>query len=232
MLRGVHGPRGGGASGGYSRPSLPPVRHTVASLLSAPESTSAEPLCPTLIVPEECECLIAIPIRPLTKPAHGPLTVMDMSGRPVVRIRVQQGEVPASLGHHSRPGAAATTASVLLLESLEGERFAECRATPLQEFAVCRPSGERYATLSPSAARNKFRLLLRDGGEVTFSGHLQEHTINVVDSEKRCLAMTEKCTVDFESSGGQYYSARLAPGSDVGMLVCGLLCIQILAGLA
>jgi len=215
-----------------------------------------EALCPDLIVPGTCECILVVPIRPLD-PNLGSVSVTDMGGDAVLRVTIFCGggaarppalSSAASLGGRVRPSGGgggsvisfdpltAVTQGVdrsgirLVLQTAQGEPLAHCRTCHSQEFVLFRSSGEHFARITAGTSRDRYVLATPGGAELSYWGSIAEYNVSVADASGKLLAMTERCSVDFDPKGS-YYRMRVAPLTDVGLIVCSLLCIQQLNAL-
>lgn len=216
------------------------ARHSVLSqLVSVPgfPGDDEQELCPELVVPGTCECILVMPARPLS-PESGAVDITDMSGDVALRVAVHKRmgnspsssrEVPFGSGFQGGTGGPGTSprpvaALHLVLQTAQGEPLAQCR-TCLPEIQVLRNNGEHFAKFMLGHGRDEYTLVSPGGARLKFWGSIERHNISVTDSEGKLVATTEPCAVDFDP-GGKYFRVRVAPCADVGLMVLSLLCIQ------
>lgn len=196
---------------------------------------SQELLCPHLFVPPDCQCDLVLPLR--LQVSSEPSTIWAMDGTVVMQVVRQElwtpAPMPASsfLSSHSPSMLAAShenMGSQLILQTAQGEMLAKCWTQTYQEFFFHRCNDEYFATLSCGSSRHQYKLQRRNGSDVAFSGTLRERTLKAVDSTGEVLASADKRIPDFVQQGS-HFCTHLSSGADVGLIICSLLCIQILA---
>jgi len=182
-------------------------------------------LCPDLIVPASCECILRVPQQ---SPRQGAFSVTDMNGVEVLNVVL-------------RPGVSgdAGGGQCIALTTGEGHTLAQCvrvqaRSTGGPEFHLLRSTGEDYGQLVRSSGRDDvmYTVRLRSSVEIYFWGSFEQHTINITDNLGRLLAMSEALE-DSESlprplgsPRAKCYKLRVAPLMDVSIVLCGLMCID------
>jgi len=206
--------------------------------------------CPDLRVPESCECILVVPVRPLSL---APFDITDMSGNVVLRAVLKgshtastfslAGGSAMSLGACGRQSSEQGRGSMppgpswrLLLMTAsnagQGDVLAQCciarsstggGAGP-PEFHLLRAQGDFFARLTQNEARDRYVLTTLSGARHRFWGSFDHHAVNIIDDAGDLMATTEACSVDFDSRG-QFYRVRVAPMTDVGLVLCSLLCI-------
>lgn len=196
--------------------------------------------CPDLIVPAGCECILCVPVKPVNK--NSPFEVTDANGNVV--LGVQERILSPHSGRPSAANRAQYSASDapksmrrLVVCTAAGDLLAQCCAVvPSQppgeydsvEFHLLRASGDYFATLSRGAStHDQFGLQSLSGQHLHFWGSFgsQYHAMNITDDEGKLIATTEACSVVFDGSC-EYYRLRVAPLTDVGLVLCSLLCIE------
>lgn len=195
-------------------------------------------LCPDLVVPPNCECILLVPTRSLEQ---GPVSVTDTHGNAVLSIeprpvaaagssRMACRPVAACGGGDSSPEAGSPQAGArsqrLVLKTIYGDLLAQCGPAPARpsppEFHLLRATGEHFAKLSCNAGRDRCTLTTRAGSRLHFWGSPANHALNVAHSSGKICATTEPQNL-------HYYKLRVAPLMDVGLVLCGVLCIDHLA---
>lgn len=171
--------------------------------------------CPDLVVPQHCECILLLPLD-LGK-THSSFAITDVNGSPVLNASPQA----ASMMNPWR--ATVTTAT--------GENLVQCceaRQGPEAEFHILKAGGQLFARLTYSPSRDgvgdRYLLTLRSGAVLHFWGNFENCAVNITDDGNRLLSTTEIGPANFDLEG-KYCRLRVAPLADVGLALCGLLCI-------
>jgi hypothetical protein len=195
--------------------------------------------CEDLVVPPYKECMLLVPIR--HQIPTGAFNVTDTSGSVVLHVSVR-GSSSAPLAQVQATGASQRR---LVLSTATGETLVQCCTSathkfPLPnllpdeglgttEFKLLRAAGDYYASLlrcePPNPEGTRYLLKTIRGTRFHFWGAFERHAVNITDERGKLLATTEVCQVDFDTNG-QYYRLRVAPLTDVGLILCGLLCIH------
>lgn len=165
-----------------------------------------ECLCPDLIVPHKCECVLVAPLRPQSSSFE----VTDMAGNVVLHVaRVESGCLKLMAGY--------------------GEVLAQCAMRPAsQDFQLLRSEGELFASLVQTQAADSYLLTTVAGSKLHIHGSLTQQDMQFTDDSGKLLAKGDLCNVDFATGG--YYRLRVAPLFDVSLALCSLLCIDHLSG--
>jgi len=178
-----------------------------------PRRTSASELhfCPDLVVPQHCECILVLPVDVGT--TRTAFTIMDVHGSPVLKA------VPGSQPDGTWLATVTTSA---------GEKLVTCfDARPSSrevEYHLNRASGQSFAKLTYNQAQDKYLMTLQSGTTLSIWGNFANSAVNITDAGNRLLATTEIGSADFDPDG-TYCRLRVAPLADVGLALCGLLCI-------
>jgi len=178
-----------------------------------PRRTSASELhfCPDLVVPQHCECILVLPVDVGT--TRTAFTIMDVHGSPVLKA------VPGSQPDGTWLATVTTSA---------GEKLVTCfDARPSSrevEYHLNRASGQSFAKLTYNQAQDKYLMTLQSGTTLSIWGNFANSAVNITDAGNRLLATTEIGSADFDPDG-TYVRLRVAPLADVGLALCGLLCI-------
>jgi hypothetical protein len=170
--------------------------------------------CPDLVVPQQCECILVLPLD------HAQLSmtfeVSDTNGTPVLRVVPQQ----PTAGRLWRATLTSTT----------GDLLAQCcEASSLRsntseiEYQLMRTGGQLWAKLVYDPARDRYALNPLSGGVLHLWGTFPAQ-VHITDDSNRLFATTEIGSSDFDPQG-KYCKLRVAPLADVGLALCGLLCI-------
>lgn len=169
-----------------------------------------EGFCPDLVVPQQCECILVVPVYA----PEGKFNICDMNGRDVLKAYTQkQGQGLLWQLH---------------LQTAAGESLARCievrSNTGTHEFHILDGKGKHFATLTQKQVQNtlSFELTTQNGFKLHFYGNFQTQAVNVTDEDESLLATTAPCTV---GNDDKYYTLRVAPLANVGHSLCALLCI-------
>jgi len=108
-----------------------------------------------------------------------------------------------------------------------------------RECVLLRAGGDRYASMSKAEAEDQGAFVMKtvSGLRLVFCGSFnsEDKVISVVDGSGRLVAKTgsvsslmasEKAGTDVELPPQHVYRLWVAPLVDVGLVLCGLLCIQ------
>eukprot|EP00747_Dinoflagellata_sp_TGD_P212350 gnl/TRDRNA2_/TRDRNA2_85450_c0_seq1.p1 gnl/TRDRNA2_/TRDRNA2_85450_c0~~gnl/TRDRNA2_/TRDRNA2_85450_c0_seq1.p1 ORF type:complete len:479 (-),score=78.74 gnl/TRDRNA2_/TRDRNA2_85450_c0_seq1:183-1619(-) len=195
--------------------------------------------CPDLVVPPMNECILVVP---LNSASLGAFIVSDMSGNAVLRV-ANQAATASQLKAKADHGSSGVPSSSQKLEitTISGEVLAQCcpviRALSSVRrdavgFNLVKANGEYFAQLSYNDEQERYILTLKTGKRLHFwsAGATSEDcAVNITDDEGHLLAATDLCAVDFNPTG-KFYRLRVAPNTDVGLVLCGLLCMEYLEG--
>lgn len=240
--RGPRGPRllPHAALAGPLSPGASPVANSPTLLAGggrSPQSPScggtfgkscAQPLCPCLVVPAGLELNFAVREivgqgRQLTS-----FPIVELSGKPLSNIIVDE----------------AGPVCGITLQQLNGVSLAYVRTTPVHEPAgglpeICWPSGQRFCMLVRGRRPSQVKLdydgsyELRDlGGQLLFVafGDFREKAVNIVNPAGVPVCATERCVVDGDDQS--YYQVRVASCVDAGLMLCALLALDKVEGVA
>lgn len=180
--------------------------------------------CPDLVVPQHCECILLVPFNTSGAGAMS-FDISDMNGSTVLRATTHN---PGGSEHSLGAGLWR-----VFLTSAAGDALAQCRevrpstssAGPsgATEFHFLRNGGHYFAKLM-ARGQDRYELHTLAGKRLHFWGNFQARAVNVTDDSGRLLATTELHTESFEDA--QRFRLRVAPLTDVGLALCGLLCIN------
>jgi len=181
--------------------------------------------CPDLVVPELCESFLAVPLRSI--PLTG-IEISDLRGNVVLEVLPLLGghDGRTSMEGPERPSAMASHPG-FMLRTVSSEILARCFTSSdrFGEFHLHTGAGDRLATLIRSENEERYMVRPVNGGMLHFWGNFENRVINVTDHAGQLLATTERTTVEFDRDG-EFYCLRVAPRTDVGLVVCSLLCID------
>jgi len=216
--------------GSIGHPSIggaPPTRSTLGR-----STIGGTAFCPELLVPQSCECVLVIPVGPAVD-----FSITDVSGNVVLCARTSTPNTSANVDPRD-PVASAQAKGALTLTTVNGHTLAlvcPSDSTPgtvpsvsASEFNLIRNDGECYARLA-CMEEGRYQLTTLGGVPLNFWGSFVDHAVNVTEEGRGLLATTELCHVDFDPSG-EYYRLRVAPATDVGLVLCSLLAVDRLAG--
>jgi len=172
-------------------------------------------LCRGLVVPPGSECVLAVPalanigIPPQTA---GILPVRDMAGKAIVNLEV------------CRPDGSQRPLCALKPASLSTEPLAYCTLAADQRVIVNNGRHEAFGVLQKTGA--SYTLTSdRMGIRLVLEGSFAQHAVRVTNSQQ-LVADTQITSVNFDN--GHYYQLRASAQSDVGLLLCALVSIDVL----
>mmetsp|Transcript_105958 Transcript_105958/g.187631 ORF Transcript_105958/g.187631 Transcript_105958/m.187631 type:complete len:482 (+) Transcript_105958:139-1584(+) len=177
--------------------------------------------CPDLVVPQHCECILLVPFD-INGEKERSLDISDMNGSIVLCASAQS------------PGGVWR----LFLESAAGDALAQCREVRPSisavrvgnavEFHFLRNGGHYFGKLT-SRTQDRFELHTLEDKCMHFWGNFQARAVNVTDDTGRLLATTELHNAG--NDGVRRFRLRVAPLADVGLALCGILCVNRLLGI-
>lgn len=215
----------------------PPGQWRVASLqypyYNSPFDYSELDFCPNLVVPKEAaDYKLYVPV-PILLDGNGPHDVMDSAGERVVRIaprgpsvchssQARNAITPSTKSHreHSR---AINWWRLMLLEPSDTTRvMAQCCAIGANEFHIRRVDGTFFAKLVHDKESGcRYTLAVFDGRLYNFLGDRSEQFYQMEDDSGALLATAARCRSD-----GGFFTLRVAPSTEVGLVLCGILCVE------
>eukprot|EP00930_Biecheleria_cincta_P014415 TRINITY_DN12402_c0_g2_i1.p1 TRINITY_DN12402_c0_g2~~TRINITY_DN12402_c0_g2_i1.p1 ORF type:complete len:505 (+),score=55.45 TRINITY_DN12402_c0_g2_i1:51-1517(+) len=216
-------------------------------------STLGSEFCPDLVVPKACECILLVPIVPLSRERF---SVYDPSGEVVLHV------LPENAGRRSPTSPCSATAilrlkSILRTSGASKSKHASVGSKtmdPSFHLELTTSAGDLLAQTScqcptprdspERSSQPKFQLMRADGDHyatlrrkaegryelstpvqtIYFSGSFNHYAANITDATGKLLTTTELMSTDFDPAG-KYYQLQVAPLVDVGLLLCSLICI-------
>jgi hypothetical protein len=180
--------------------------------------------------------MLVVPIGPLN--INEPLNVTDVNGSVVLQVALRRIASPDTAAGSALAQNAMNT---IVLSTAQTDCLATCCVAPKvaspdpMEFHLHRAGGDHFASLRKDSQSNRYQLTTITGVELHFFGNFEHFAVNISDDGMKLLATTEICQVDFDASlpidfRKGYYRLRLAPLTDVGLVLCSLLCIHHLQG--
>jgi len=203
-----------------------------------PEGTEENPdpdsyFCPDLVVPPGCEVILKVPITTLSQ---GPFDVTDINDSAVLHVEPRALNLRPSIVPGGR-GAEPRQQYRLVLTREYGTIMAQCgpSLTEARECVLLRAAGDHFAKITGTEEKS-YTLTTCTGSKLFFWGSFEDHAINVIDSAGKLVAKTGaelpassdaiSVAASKHSQGAPIYRLRVAPLADVGLVLCGLLCIQ------
>lgn len=190
-------------------------------------------LYPDLVVDQEKECVLVLPLRLYTQ-GNCSVDITDERGNCILRAILQirdrtqtSSPLASTLSARSPSGGSFSlrfTSLRLTLQLPSGRLCAECWTTTSKEFVFNDSHGDYFATLSHVESAEEYVLMTKTGAKFYFTGSVQK-SLQISGPEVLCI--TERSAPDI-NLGYETYRARLASGADAGLLVCGLVCVQAL----
>jgi hypothetical protein len=176
-----------------------------------------ENFCPDLVVPPNCECILILPLDGLQRMSTFEIT--DINGIAVLRVTPQ----PAMQGRSFWQATVNSAVGELLAQCCEAVPGAA--SMPGGEFYLSRSGGQLFAKLNHIQAQDRYLLTYVNSSAILhFWGDFDGGVVNVTDTSDLLFATTETGSADFNQSGS-FCKLRVAPGADVGLALCGLLCV-------
>jgi len=221
--------------------SLPPgpSRGTSPRLPGAgppsPMPPNGQLLCPDLVVPEGMEFVFAVREVLNTARQQISFSVVDLRGQPLSHIIVNESGPHCGVHLQMLDG---TPLAWIRTECLY-ERSSRClttargreQGTGWGSIDICRPSGEVFCTVAKDADIPCYRYVLRNKAWqrlFTYYGNFRQKAVNVTNASGQLVCTSERCVMDFDEA--PHYQVRVAPLTDAGLLLCGLLAIDKLEG--
>lgn len=201
-------------SGQPSSPFAPSLKAHSPGAWSSPGRVDVRmQFCPELVVPEQCECIIVVPVFA----PNGSFNICDTTGRAVLHAMTSGQGASWKLEIHSATGELTCGVQTKLGSLLDpvGANL---------EFQLLDANAKVYGRVQRLTNQERFVLSTQDGLKIQFWGNFRTHAVNITDEEGFILASTEPCKPDFDSTG-IYYRLRVAPRANVGHSLCALLCI-------
>jgi len=189
------------------------------------EASGQGPLCPDLIVPAETVCQLFAPVAAV-RTRRGAIDMSGPDGCIVLRLLIRESAVPRpSTGLFVGLGRLQ-----IILQLPDGDNLADCRLTGPTEFSIHSRKGDEYAVMSGGTDHNHYRLRLTSGVILNFRGNLKDCEMDVSDGNGQVLAKSDKTAPEFESDRTpKHIGLVLAPCTDVGLLVLGMICANFLS---
>lgn len=209
-----------------SEPKLPPESSPAAppaSAQSMPPTGAQGSLCPSLVVPSGAEFVFAV--REAITRFRQDLTfnIVDLKGTPLSRV------VIAETGTNQKEPS--IFLQTMLKMPLASVNTSECYAGESNgPLTICRSNGLVFGRLQKEIKQSDRYVIKHRAGRplLTFHGDFKEKAVNVMSSTGQLVGATEKCVLDFDAA--PHYQVRVAPNTDAGLVICGLLAIDKLEG--
>lgn len=215
--------------------------------------------CPDLVVPKSCECVLLVPIRPVSS---GPYDVCDPNGQVVLRVVPKSNTMHATSSWASFAPVARNTGGLLKSFSSASLRASAAHwqsggmgsswhlqlitgtGDLLGQSCIC-PSRTSDAT---AGSQVEFKMLRADGSAYATLQRSAQDNFQLVTSSKKIhfwgsfdhhavnitddvgkLLATTELCAAAFDPSGEYFRLRAAPLVDVGLLLCSLICIDHLS---
>jgi len=188
-------------------------------------------LCPDLVVPAICECVLRVDLK---RAAFEAMAVKDSHGNPILRVSVR--------GSKARQAACPNEDRRVLLTTVEGFVLAQCVGSHQVdgEFHMFRADGELFGRVWQSEPRSYgaggrerevYTLRSVVGAEWFFGACFSQEMIDITDAKGKLLAMLRPEPDGIEmpsqqSSDDKNVSwLRVASSTDVAIVLCGIFTI-------
>jgi len=162
-------------------------------------------------------------------------SIVDLKGFPLSRVIVDELGPQCRIHLHMVDGTplAWVCTSSLHEQSRSGTSSKAHEPKSQQDclLEICRPSGEVFCTLSRDRGVPCNRYVLRSTAShllYIYYGDFRKKTVNVMTPGRQLVCTSEHCPVGFET--GPHYQVRVAPHTDAGLMLCGLLALDKLEG--
>jgi len=187
-----------------------------------PEVTEEHPdpdcyFCPDLAASLECECILHVPTNALSE---GPFDVTDDKDNVVLHVEPRALNFRLSIVPGGR-GAEQRQQHRLVLTREHGTIIAQCgpSLTQARECILLRATGDHFAQIT-GPEEGTYTLTTCTGLKLFFRGSIKDYAMNVMDNSRRLIANSQR------AQRAPIYRLRVAPLMDVGLVLCGVLCIQ------
>eukprot|EP00437_Effrenium_voratum_P035049 CAMPEP_0181461310 /NCGR_PEP_ID=MMETSP1110-20121109/33812_1 /TAXON_ID=174948 /ORGANISM="Symbiodinium sp., Strain CCMP421" /LENGTH=275 /DNA_ID=CAMNT_0023585931 /DNA_START=156 /DNA_END=983 /DNA_ORIENTATION=- len=172
---------------------------------------------PDLVVPDGCQCVLFL----LAQPLRGqPYDVLDSSGGIVLRVADPQPANPALRRVLLGPNNSQLAECVCHTPAWEGRR---------QEFQLLNSNQDCWAILTyeprGEGGDDKCIIETRLSQTLYLVGSFRHGALNLLDSAGHLLASTTPSSPSFPVRG-QMLRLRCEPLTDLGLAMCGLMCLQ------
>lgn len=212
--------------------------------------------CPDLVVPKNCECVLLVPIRPVSS---GPYDVCDPNGQVVLRVVPKSNTMHATSSWASFAPVARNAGGLLKTFSSASLRASAAQwqsgsmgsswhlqlitgnGDLLGQSCIC-PSRTSDAN---AGSQVEFKMLRADGTAYATLQRSAQDNFQLVTSSKKIhfwgsfdhhavnitddvgkLLATTELCAAAFDPSGEYFRLRAAPLVDVGLLLCSLICID------
>jgi len=165
-------------------------------------------LCPGLVVPAECECLLVVPVL---DPEHTSCEVTDSHRVPVFRVAYR---------YASSKTPKATKCLVLKSYSDDNARFATCSRGPNGSLTILDASDVPFGLIR--GCKGGFEVETRLGMQVRV-GFTDRTNVEIVDRRGRTIALTES-----DPGNSQKRMVRIGPFVDAGLVTLAVLASDLL----
>lgn len=202
-------------------------------------------LCPNLVVPDDLEAVFTV--RELLSKDRQQIafSVLDPKGNPVCFVKVNEKNKGAqSCGIHlellrrdmNAPFAANTSSMEFIAEIRTGMVHDKSGGLP----EIYRPTGGVFCSitlaagngLSDNASAKCYTLRDQNGKQlVAFHGNFREKAVNGTSASGARMCATQRCKTDIGKVPiVPYYTVKVAPNADAGLILCGLLALDKIEG--
>lgn len=181
-------------------------------------------LCPDLVVPAGCECILLVPTQPkrgqpydiTDSTGNTVLSVADCAGSPLRRKIVANGNQDLAQCGRVLPSTPSSRLSTI-------------------EFELLSATGEVWAQLSyepRQGAEDKCTIQTKTNEKLQIFGSVRHNALNITNSEGGHLLATTEPMVETGPHGEppcSMFRMRVAPLTDVGLVLCSLICLKHLS---
>lgn len=178
-------------------------------------------LCPSLVVPSGAEFVFAVQQLINTSRQDTSFDIVDLKGTPLSRVVIAE------------KGSNATSPSIFLQTMLKlplaSVSTSQWHLGNGGILTINRASGSVFGKVEKEQSSGRYVIKHHTGQKLlTFHGDFREKAVNVMSSTGQLVGATERCIVDFDEAS--HYQVRVAPNTDAGLVICGLLAIDKLEG--
>lgn len=199
----------------------PTLNRPAAAPTEESQTTGQDSLCPSLVVPSGTEFVFAVQEVITTERQELSFNIVDLKGTPLSKVILSESR------QATQPKIMLQTMAGAPLASVDTHEWHHGTSEPM---AICRSSGALFGRIQKEPSSGRYVIRHRAGRKLlTFHGDFHEKAVNVMSSiTGQLVGASEKCVVDFNSMS--HYQVRVAPSTDAGLVICGLLAIDKLEG--
>lgn len=184
--------------------------------------------CQELLVPAGCECILLVPTRPKR---DQPYDITDTQGSNVLSVVGDESHGKGSAGVQRRMLVAG--GDMVLAQCGRARSSLPASMLTSIDFELLSSAGEVWAKLTyePREGAEDRCTIKTKNGKYFLQGSVRHNAMNMSDANGILIATTEPTTEPgpLGQPAGSFFKLRAAPLSDVGLILCSLICLQHLS---